>query len=495
MRHGIAAILFFIIFYTVAAFGSAGKGCPLASKFPSALTSTDTTKKDKPKKINGCTVIGNLTGTTCIGSTLTATATEPIASVEWIFENGTSLAKQTTTPFTYTGDVAGTYYVKIITVGGCVVNSNSVTITNLKEPLIVISTRSNVVCADYPDPVFNAAPTYNGEFPSYQWKVNGINSGPPRTTLAPFSPTGLKKGDRVTCEMTSSDNCITTPVVESAPIIIDDIPVENPAVTLALNTATPCEGTPLMFTATPINAGDAPAYQWYVNNTAVTGALASTFTSATLKDGDLVTCSVVSNAKICQVSPVGISQPLVVQHIPLVMPEVSIAASTTVATIGTAIIFTASIKNGGTNPQYLWKVNGAEAGTGNAVFTSPTFKNGDQVTCTLISNADCTASNTVTSAAVTVQINIPVVASSPNVFTPNGDGVNDTWSFPGQQAYPDARLKIYNRNGQMVFHAMGNAGAWAGADDSGAACPGGVYYYLVNLAAGKVISGAVTIIR
>ncbi|TFF40143.1 T9SS type B sorting domain-containing protein [Mucilaginibacter psychrotolerans] len=324
---------------------------------------------------------------------------------------------------------------------------------------------------------------------------NDVNYGPPRTTLAAFAPTGLKKGDRVTCEMTSSDNCITKAVVESTPIIIDDIPVENPAVILALNTAKPCEGTPLMFTAAPKNAGDAPTYQWYVNNAAVTGAVASTFTSATLKNDDQVTCSVVSNAKICQVSPVGASQPFVVQHIPLVMPEVSISANTTVATIGTAITFTASINNGGPAPQYVWKVNGIEAASGNGVFTSSTFRNGDQITCTLISNADCTASNTVVSDTVTVQINIPVVASSPNIFTPNGDGVNDTWAFPGQQAYPDARLKIYNRNGQMVFHAVGNAGAWAGVDDSGAACPGGVYYYLVNLAAGKVISGAVTIIR
>lgn len=495
MRHGIAAILFFMVFYAAAAFGSAGNRYLLAAKFPFVTASADTTKKDKPKKTNGCTVIGNLTGTTCIGSTLTATATEPIASVEWVFENGTSLASQTTAPFTYTGDVAGTYYVKIVTVGGCAVNSNSVTITNLKVPLIIISTRSNVICADYPDPVFTAAPTYNGEFPSYQWKVNGVNNGPARTTLAPFAPTGLKKGDRVTCEMISSDNCITKAVVESTPIIIDDIPVENPAVTLVLNTAKPCEGTPLSFTATPINAGDAPTYQWYINNTAVNGAVASTFTSAALKDGDGITCSVVSSAKICQVSPVGLSLPFEVQHIPLVMPEVSIAANTTVVTIGTAITFTASIKYGGPAPQYVWRVNGTEAASGNAMFTSATFKNGDQVTCTLISNVDCTASNTAISEAVTVQINVPVVASSPNVFTPNGDGVNDTWAFPAQQAYPDARLKVYNRNGQMVFHSSGNAGAWAGVDDTGAACPGGVYYYLVNLAAGKIISGAVTIIR
>ncbi|TFF40144.1 hypothetical protein [Mucilaginibacter psychrotolerans] len=169
MRHGTAAILFFIVF-CAAAFGSAGNRYILAAKFPFAPATTDTTKKEKPKKANGCTVIGNLTGTTCIGSALSVTATEPIASVQWIFENGISLATQTTAPF-YVGDVAGTYYVKIITVGGCAVNSNSVTITNLKVPLIIISTRSNVICADFPDPVFTAVPTYNGEFPSYQWKV------------------------------------------------------------------------------------------------------------------------------------------------------------------------------------------------------------------------------------------------------------------------------------------------------------------------------------
>jgi gliding motility-associated-like protein len=493
VRHGIAATLFFAVF-NFCAFAGAGNAYALKR----GATLADTTKKDKPQKTNACNAIGNLTGNTCIGSTLTATVntalTDAIASVEWMTGSNISLLMQTAAPFSYTPPVIGTYFVKIITKAGCMATSNSVTITDLKLPVIKISTRSNIVCADYPNPAFTGVPTYNGNLATYQWKVNYINVGPVVTDISqPFSPLGLKKGDVVTCEMTSTDICITTPVVQSDPIAIDDIPVENPAVSVQLNSPKPCVGSELMFTAIPVNGGEAPDYQWYVNEVAIPNANAKIFTSAGLKEDDRVTCTMLSNAKVCQASTMALSPAYTVKLIPLVVPEITVKPVTLEE--GVSVTYAATVKNGGNTPLYQWQINKLAVGSGAGTFVAYKLVPGDIITCTLISNADCTTSNTVTSDPVINTITIPYRPATATLFTPNGDGVNDTWTFPGADAFRNAKLSVYNRYGQMVFHSAGIAEEWDGKTNAGKLCPPGVYYYFVNLDKTHTKSGAVTIIR
>jgi gliding motility-associated-like protein len=491
VRPGIAATLFFLLF-NVAAFGGTSSGYTIKT----VSVPQDTTKKDRPKKTNACNTIGNLTGNTCIGSTLTASATDPIASVEWIYENTTTVAKQQAqnTPYTFKADIAGKYFVKIITKSGCEISSNAITITNLKVPIIKISTRSNIICAEYPNPAFTGVPTYNGDQATYQWKVNYVNVGPLVTDVGkPFSPTGLKKGDVVTCEMTSTDICITTPVVQSNPIIIDDIPVENPSVSVERSAAKPCAGSALVFTAIPVNGGDEPGYQWYINGTAAPNGNAKTFTSSQLNDDDKVTCTMVSNANVCQISTTATSAPYTVNLIPLVTPKISI--SPVAVEVGVSITYKATVENAGTNPLYQWQINGVNVGSRSDAFVAYKLVPGDLITCILTSNADCTTSDMVTSDPVVNNATIPFKAKTANLFTPNGDGVNDTWSFPGVDAFRNSKVRVYNRYGQQVFHSTGNIEEWDGKTDAGKQCPSGVYYYFINLDKTQTTAGSVTIIR
>ena len=83
----------------------------------------------------------------------------------------------------------------------------------------------------------------------------------------------------------------------------------------------------------------------------------------------------------------------------------------------------------------------------------------------------------------------------PNTFTPNGDGVNDTWNIANLNYYPNCVVNIYDRWGQKVFTSIGYGSAWDGRY-KGLPSPVGTYYYVINLENGlKPLSGYVAVIR
>jgi gliding motility-associated-like protein len=83
----------------------------------------------------------------------------------------------------------------------------------------------------------------------------------------------------------------------------------------------------------------------------------------------------------------------------------------------------------------------------------------------------------------------------PNTFTPNGDGINDTWDIKFLNFYANSSVDIYNRWGEKVYSSIGYSIPWDGTY-KGSALPAGVYYYIINLKSDlKVLSGFVVIIR
>lgn len=85
--------------------------------------------------------------------------------------------------------------------------------------------------------------------------------------------------------------------------------------------------------------------------------------------------------------------------------------------------------------------------------------------------------------------------SIPNTFTPNGDGINDTWTIRELQYYPKSAVTVFNRLGQKVFSSVGYAVPWDGTYD-GKILPTGTYYYIIDLKdGGKAVAGWVTILR
>ena len=83
----------------------------------------------------------------------------------------------------------------------------------------------------------------------------------------------------------------------------------------------------------------------------------------------------------------------------------------------------------------------------------------------------------------------------PNAFSPNGDGINDTWRIKYLDGYPGATIDVYNRYGQIVFRSLGYDVEWNGTRN-GNPLPVGTYYYIINPKNGRqIITGSVTIIK
>lgn len=89
----------------------------------------------------------------------------------------------------------------------------------------------------------------------------------------------------------------------------------------------------------------------------------------------------------------------------------------------------------------------------------------------------------------------------PNAFTPNGDGVNDTYepSLPGECPVSELKMQIYNRWGQMIFVTYDPTKGWDGTYD-GKPADGGVYYFTIKMKLGRdnmevMKKGSFTLIR
>ncbi|WP_286971247.1 T9SS sorting signal type C domain-containing protein [Flavobacterium sp. UBA4854] len=191
----------------------------------------------------------------------------------------------------------------------------------------------------------------------------------------------------------------------------------NPAVTASVSiaaspSATICSGAPVTFTATPVNGGTAPIYQWKVNGSVV-GTNSSTYSSSALSNNDVVTCVMTSNAACVTGSPAA-SPGITMTVNPYVAASVSIAAVPSGAICsGTSVAFTATPVNGGAAPTYQWKVNGSVVGTNSSTYSSSTLSNNDIVTCVMTSNATCVTGSPATSAGITMTVNPkPTVANA-----------------------------------------------------------------------------------
>jgi|GEM_PF-204798 len=79
-----------------------------------------------------------------------------------------------------------------------------------------------------------------------------------------------------------------------------------------------------------------------------------------------------------------------------------------------------------------------------------------------------------------------------NVFTPNGDGLNDFFTLGGADLFKNVKFKVFNRWGTLVFEHedFGSIPGWDGGEQ-----PAGTYYYIGVLPDKTELNGSFTLLR
>lgn len=238
---------------------------------------------------------------------------------------------------------------------------------------------------------------------------------------------------------------------------------------------------------TTLSTQSANSYQWYLKDVRIEGATSRTY--VTDKPGlyevkvDLGTC--VSNA-IINLQELNFSSTINVAAVSMIAKgEMQKVITTTTAT----------------NPSYKWYVDGNLIVGG----SSPNYEtdNEGDYKVVITQNSGCIASNEFKftikkSLPVTPPVTPPVaidVINLPNIVSPNGDGINDTWIIPQEYTSgTNTELIIVSSSGQQVLKTKDYQNNWPeNKIDFKNVNP--VYYYIITTQDNYVKKGSITIIK
>lgn len=306
----------------------------------------------------------------------------------------------------------------------------------------------------------NATVINGGASPYYAWKVNNNPTVLPNNNPSLTYTPGTMGQSQVKVIVTSSLACAGTDSVE-IPIYV--ISGQSPAVSIASNAAGAiCAGTNVTFTATPVNGGTAPVYQWKKNGANV-GTNSNTYADATLLASDVISCTMQSNlASPCANNTAVVSNLLSVSIQAPVTPALSLDMSTTQLCKGGSVMATVVTSNGGSAPTFRWYINNnLVPGTASTYTFAPA--NGDDIYCVMTSNANCVTNPVAHSDTLSL-----IVTDTPQVTITLSNGTLSSSAPTGNQWYQDGNIiagataQTYtpaaNGNYQVVVTANGCSG-------------------------------------
>ncbi len=271
------------------------------------------------------------------------------------------------------------------------------------SPTIAITAApATTVCPGMPV-MFTTAILNGGDSPVYQWKKNG--NPVTGATASAYTDSTLANGDLIACELVSNSACVSPASATSAAFTASVSNSLTASVSVAASPGSDvCAGTQVTFTATPVNGGAAPVYQWKINGIA-SGGNASTYTSNSFSNGDVVTCAMSTNAPCA--GPAMVTGAAVTMNItPVVTPTITITSGSGAAICnGVPVTFMASVQNGGATPVYQWRKNNQNVGVNSNAYTDSALSNQDIITCQLSSNALCGNPVNVTSNGIAMLVN------------------------------------------------------------------------------------------
>lgn len=375
--------------------------------------------------------------------------------------NWTDISNATTTTYNRPPTTAGAYYYRL-----AVAEAGNINSPNCRIVSNVISFHVNTkpaTSATSNSPVCEGATlslTANGGS-IYQWQgPNNYNStGSPAT----INNVTLAAAGKYFVTVTSGGGCSQK---DSVIVSIKAKPAANAGPDISL-----CEGK-----STTLNATGGNTYSWQPP----TGLSATNIANpvASPSDSTAYIVTVTDNISGCSANDTVLVN---VFHTPTANagPDKTIIEGDAVTLNGNAT---------GEGVNYYWTPN---VFINNANSLQPVVSPSHDTTYTL--HVESTAGCGVATDEVFVKVFKKVTV--PNAFSPNKDGINDTWQIVAINAYPDAEVNVFNRYGQVVFTSHGYNNPWDGTYNKNP-LPVGTYYYVIDLKSGlPKLKGWLAILR
>ncbi|WP_246000931.1 Ig-like domain-containing protein [Pontibacter diazotrophicus] len=392
--------------------------------------------------------------------------------------SGFTPAAGTNTGQSYTpGNISRTtYYRRVVSAGDCTPNISDVVTIEVNEGILnnTITATESTVCAEQTTVEFRGStPTGGTGTYTYLWESStsgpdvGFNPAPGDNAAINYTSPTISQTTWFR-RTVSSEGC--TRSSEAIEITVTPLP-ENPVLTVQNATACPNGSATL-----EVANADGNTIEWY---TAPEGGspifVGETFETPNLQQNTTYYVQAVNENSCTSAARTEIT-------VTIVPPVADAGPDVTIIQGGTAEL------RGSGGVSYRWEP--AES-LNNPDIARPIATPMETTTYTLtITTAEgCTATDEVT---VTV---IPAI-TVPNAFTPNNDNVNEVWEIENHEEYPDMRVEVFNRWGNIIFSTSGGYNEpWDGSYN-GEALPVATYYYIIYLnSSEKPISGNVTIIR
>ena len=137
---------------------------------------------------------------------------------------------------------------------------------------------------------------------------------------------------------------------------------------------------------------------------------------------------------------------------------------------------------------FVWSPSGGTLTTNPASTTVRVTQN-TTYTVTATSTAGCIAT-----ANVAVTTKDDIYLETVNVFTPNGDGINDKFVIKNLDLYPNNKLQVFDRTGKIIYEQNNYANNWDGTVN-GKLLTKDTYFYVLIVNGQVVKKATITLVR
>ncbi len=366
----------------------------------------------------------------CAGGSVTLNADSLFSNYLWSDNsNSNSVSVSQTATYTLSGTDAN----------GCLHISNSISVTSNPNPVLQLVSSNDESCFGFGDgsitvSVNSGNPAYN-----FAWNTNPVQSGATVSNLSAGSFI-VTVTDANTCTASASYS-INSPLPFVLSVDAQDIS---------------CFGLNDGIMTVTANGGNSPYnFNWSTGATTATvqNLVAGTY-GVTVSDAN--NCTADSTVVITEPAPI----------------TVQVVAGDTV-NLGDELQIQTQVQPAGSIYTYLWSPAAflSCSDCANPVFSAI---NTTQYQVLVTNENGCFVQT-----EITIHVLSDKTVFIPNVFTPTGDGNNDTWSiFANTSSY--FNVKVFNRWGEKVYDSYNSTQGWDGKYQGKDAYPG-IYVYTVNL--------------